>query len=157
MKLCLLTLMVSFGLCVAIAQGGRHTVESLSWISGSWEMNMRGRIVTEHWMKPSGKMIMGTSHSVKDGKTYEYEFIRLVENDAGTIEYIARPSGQEGASFALIELDERKAVFENLQHDFPQRIIYSRISSDSLVARIEGVKDGKLRVVDFSYRRVQCD
>lgn len=157
MKLCLLAFMVSFGLCVAIAQGSRHTVESLSWISGSWEMNVRGRVVTEHWMKPSGKMMMGTSHSVKDGKTYEYEFIRLVENDAGTIEYIARPSGQEGASFALIELDERKAVFENLQHDFPQRIIYSRISSDSLVARIEGVKDGKLRVVDFSYRRVQCD
>lgn len=157
MKLYLLTLITSFGLCVAFAQRSRHTVESLSWISGSWEMNIRGRIVTEHWMKPSGEMMMGTSHSVKDGKTYEHEFIRIVKNDAGTIEYIARPSGQEGASFSLIELDERKAVFENLQHDFPQRIIYRRISSDSLIARIEGVRDGKLRGIDFPYRKIPCD
>ncbi len=157
MKLYLLTLITSFWLCVAFAQVSRHTVESLSWISGSWEMNIRGRVVTEHWMKPSGEMMMGTSHSVNDGKTHEYEFIRIVKNDAGTIEYIARPSGQEGASFSLIELDERKAVFENLQHNCPQRIIYRRISSDSLIARIEGVRDGKLRGIDFPYRKIPCD
>ncbi|MBX2989781.1 MAG: hypothetical protein KF749_01290 [Bacteroidetes bacterium] len=157
MKLFLPLFILSFGVCPAISQESKHTVGSLDWLSGTWEMNIRGRVVTEHWMKPSGKMMMGTSHSVKDGKTYEYEFIRLVENDAGTIEYIARPSGQEGASFSLIELDERKAVFENLRHDFPQRIIYNRISSDSLIARIEGVRDGKRRGVDFPYRRIHCD
>jgi hypothetical protein len=36
----------------------------------------------------------------------------------------------------MTENKDQKVVFENLEHDFPQRIIYSR-SGDTLTARIE--------------------
>jgi hypothetical protein len=34
-------------------------------------------------------------------------------------------------------------VFENKEHDFPQKITYTKISNDSIVAEISGMKDGK--------------
>jgi hypothetical protein len=97
------------------------------------------------------------SQTVKDGKTREYEFMRIVQNDDGSMEFISKPSGQEQTSFKLIKLEGKKAVFENALHDFPQRVIYYMIGADSLVGRIEGTMDAKARGIDFPYRRVKCD
>lgn len=151
------TIVMSLLIGVAFSgEGPKHDISSLGWIAGCWEMNHKGRVVSEQWMQPSGGTMMGMSRSVKEGRTYEYEFTRLVEMGDGSIHYIALPSGQEGASFTLVHVEEGRAVFENLKHDFPQRIIYHRISSDSLVARIEGVRAGTSRAVDYPFRRMKC-
>jgi hypothetical protein len=42
-------------------------------------------------------------------------------------------------SFKLVKLTGTVAVFENLEHDFPQRIEYS-LEGDQLTGRIEGDK-----------------
>jgi len=34
-------------------------------------------------------------------------------------------------------------IFEKPKHDFPQKITYNKISNDSLIAGISGMKDGK--------------
>ncbi len=133
------------------------SIDSLGWMAGCWEgFFLNGRTVSEQWMKPAGNVMMGMSRTVRDGKTTEYEFIRLEQSEDGAIRYIARPSNQAEAAFTLVLLQGRKAVFENPQHDFPQRIIYERISGDSLVARIEGTINGKQRWADFPYRRTSC-
>jgi hypothetical protein len=46
---------------------------------------------------------------------------------------------------------------ENLEHDFPQRVIYQRRGADSLVARIEGTTPSGSRSVDYPMRRVRCE
>jgi hypothetical protein len=46
-------------------------------------------------------------------------------------------------------------VFENLSHDFPQRVIYRRNADSSITARIEGTVNGEARGRDFPYRRCQ--
>src|SRR6202007_1922331 len=43
-------------------------------------------------------------------------------------------------------------MFENLEHDFPQRVGYRRAGS-ALTAWIEGTQDGNIRRIDFSYHR----
>jgi hypothetical protein len=48
-------------------------------------------------------------------------------------------------------------VFENPEHDFPQRVGYKRNGSDALDAWIEGRANGKSRRVDFSYQRARCE
>jgi hypothetical protein len=48
-------------------------------------------------------------------------------------------------------------VFENPEHDFPQRVGYKRNGSDALDAWIEGQANGKSRRVDFSYQRARCE
>jgi hypothetical protein len=100
---------------------------------------------------------MGMSRTVRNEKTIAFEHVRLEQSEDGSIRYVANPSGQKEAAFALVKLEGTKAVFENPAHDFPQRIIYHLLSPDSLAARVEGTINGKERSSDFPYRRVRCD
>jgi hypothetical protein len=47
-------------------------------------------------------------------------------------------------------------VFENLQHDFPQRIGYEMNGPDSLTAWIEGPHQGRQRRIGYMFRRATC-
>ena len=53
-------------------------------------------------------------------------------------------------------MTDSAVTFENLAHDFPQRVMYRRVGGDSLVARVEGTRAGRTRGVDFAYRRAAC-
>jgi hypothetical protein len=138
-------------------QQQRSRLDSLNWISGCWSGGNGVRVSLEQWMKPSGKMMLGMSRTVANGKTVEYEFLRLHEESNGDVFYTALPSGQQEASFKLVRLESRMAIFENPDHDFPQRIIYRLETDGSLKARIEGKTNGKERGVDFPMKRMQCD
>jgi hypothetical protein len=48
---------------------------------------------------------------------------------------------------------DKKFVFENITHDFPQRIIYHFVDDKNLTARIEGEVDGKMESSDFIYKK----
>ena len=71
--------------------------------------------------------------------------------------FVAHPSRQKTARFPAIRLADGEVVFENVQHDFPQRVIYRLDGPDTLRARIEGMRNGTLRGVDFPMKRVSCD
>jgi hypothetical protein len=142
---------------ISFSQNPRNDLDSLAWLAGCWEGTSAGRLVSEQWMKPLGNMMMGMSRSVKNGQTISYEQIRLERSADGVIRYVAHPSGQSETAFTLVHSGDRSAVFENLLHDFPTRIIYRRISTDSLLARIEGTVDGKPRSADFRYARAACE
>ena len=107
-------------------------------------------------MKPSGTTMLGMSHTVADGKTREFEFMRIVQEENGDIYFVATPSGQKETRFKLRSAPGTEAVFENPTHDFPQRVIYRR-EGDSLLGRIEGMTNGQQKAVDFPLKRVSCD
>ena len=153
MKAILTFLMI---ICAVAVQAQQHSIESLSWIAGCWAGTGKHES-EEQWMKPSGKMMLGMSRTVANGRVVEYEFIRMHQEENGDIFYTANPSGQEEASFKLIKLEKNLAVFENPEHDFPQRIIYKLENDGVLKARIEGKSKGKERGVDFPMKRVKCD
>lgn len=136
-------------------QEAKPAVKALGWISGCWENTRGKRYNEEHWMKASGNTMLGMSRTVNDGRTREFEYLRIHE-DKGDIYYTSKPSGQPEASFKLVSWKENEAVFENPTHDFPQRIIYRR-TGDSMQARIEGKMNGQERGVDFPFTRVKCD
>lgn len=136
-------------------QAAKPTVQSLGWISGCWENTRGNRYNEEHWMKASGNTMLGMSRTVNDGRTREFEYLRIHE-DKGDIYYTSKPSGQPEASFKLVSWKENEAVFENPTHDFPQRIIYRR-TGDTMQARIEGKMNGQERGVDFPFTRAKCD
>jgi len=70
--------------------------------------------------------------------------------------YEAHPSGQPAASFLEDAVSDSTVVFENLEHDFPQRIGYRFSSPDSLFAWIEGELSGELQRIEFFFRRAEC-
>lgn len=126
----------------------------LAWMAGCWAGGEGDRRVEEQWMAPAGGTLLGMSRTVAGGKTRAWEFMRI-EEDAGSVVFIAKPSGQEGASFPSIAVEEGRVVFENPDHDFPQRVIYQR-TDGGLLGRIEGESDGKPLSVDFPMQRTDC-
>ena len=106
-------------------------------------------------MPPAGGTMLGMSRTVARGRTVEYEFIVLRKESDGTVNYVAKPSRQSETAFKLVRAGANEAVFENPQHDFPQRILYQLKPGGQLMAAIEGTKNGKTRRVEFHYERVK--
>ena len=138
-------------------QGSAGGLEQVRWLAGCWEMQRGARSTIEMWMAPAGGLMLGASRTVTDGKVVEFERMQLAERGGGLV-YTALPSGQSEATFTSAAVSEEGFTVENLQHDFPQRIIYRRAGADSLIARIEGPgRDGGTRGVDFPMRRTGCE
>lgn len=108
-------------------------------------------------MPPAGGTMLGMSRSVRDGKTVAFEYMRIIEQEDGRLEFTASPSGQNTARFAMLSLDDREVIFENADHDFPQRIIYRLVSDEDLLGRIEGLIDGVERAGDFAMKKISCE
>ena len=85
--------------------------------------------------------MLGLNRVIRPGKRAFFEFLRIEERD-GEIAYVAQPGGGASTSFRLVSVEGTTAVFENPDHDFPQRIIY-RLDDGKLCARIEGTVDGE--------------
>jgi hypothetical protein len=130
------------------------TIDRVAWLHGCWQTTGTPNVVEEQWMAPRGGTMIGMGRTVRDGKTTEYELVVLKEQD-GRLAYEAHPSGQAPAVFLSREITDSSVVFENAQHDFPQRVGYRR-SESGLAAWIEGTVKGQMRHIDFNYARVAC-
>lgn len=133
----------------------KPTVAALAWLAGTWSFERNGRTVTERWTEPAGGMMIGTSQTIAKERTVEYEFVVLRADGEGNLLYVAKPSGQPEATFKLVRLTAREVMFENPTHDYPQRISYELKEDGTLLAAIDGAKNGKARRVEFHYRRVK--
>jgi len=157
---CVLAATVLLMVAAAVsAQESKASIRALGWMAGCWEMNNkeRGLSITEMWMKPEGGMMIGAGRTVKGGKTVDFEFLRIVQDETG-IAYVPKPAAnKEETIFKLIKSSANEVIFENPTHDFPQRIIYRQTKPDTLSARIEGTANGKVRGMDFPYTRARCE
>lgn len=125
-----------------------QSLSQLDWLRGSWTQEKDGSVVQESWLAAPDVMVgVNLSRTVNASS---FEFLRVVEHQ-GQITYLASPSGQAPTAFKLKELKGQRVVFENLAHDFPQRILYWKESDGSLRARVEGRINGKLRAMDWHF------
>jgi hypothetical protein len=139
----------------ASAAGPAARVTRLAWLAGCWEQAAGPRLVEEQWTRPRGGLMLGSGRTVRADSLVEYEQTRIFERGGRRV-YGAHPAGQAAAEFESIELSDSAVTFENPGHDFPQRVMYRRHGADSLIGRVEGKRDGRLRGVDFPYARVAC-
>ena len=105
-------------------------------------------------MKPAGGTMLGMGRTVRGGKTTEFEFLQIREVN-GKLAYVAKPSGQTESTFPVKSLTDAEVVFEDLAHDFPQRIIYRRQADGSLTASVEGTRNGLAGGIVYPYKRCQ--
>ncbi len=131
------------------------TVTQLGWLAGCWEQADGPRLIEEQWMRPRAGLMLGISRTVVNDSLREYEQVAVFER-SGHLVYAATPARQPPAEFESLTVSDSAVTFENLVHDFPQRVSYRSRGPDSLVARIEGIRNGRLRGVDFPYRRAAC-
>lgn len=134
-------------------------------MSGCWERrdDAKKLIISEQWMSPEGTSIIGMARTVRNGKTTDWEFMRIEERADGMY-FVAKPRANPAETdFKLVchvrNLSGMKEyaqfTFENKAHDFPQRVIYYT-SDEKLSARIEGTIQGKLKSIEFPMTRTKC-
>jgi uncharacterized protein DUF6265 len=141
-------------LIVAPNTAAASGIERVAWLQGCWSSTSGTRVIEEQWTAPRGGAMLESGRTTDRDTLVEYEFVVIRERGDGLV-YIAHPSGQPSAEFPSKTMTGDGVVFENLQHDFPQRVGYQR-QGDRLNAWIEGTRDGRTRRVDFAYRRVDC-
>ena len=147
------------GVGQSVSETAKVGIDSIGFMRGCWaiERPERKTRIEEQWMAPAGGTMIGMSRTVKDGKTNGWEYMRIEAGDSG-IFFVSKPKeNKEETSFKLKTSAANELVFENPDHDFPQRVIYRANGSDTLNARIEGTQKGKSSGVDFPYKRVKCD
>lgn len=140
-------------------KGGKRApppaIAKLGWLAGKWRMEVQGRVIDEEWMAPAAGVMLGMARTVVRGKATEHEFMQVREGPGGALFFIAQPSGQKEAAFQIKSLTDTEVLFENTEHDFPQRIRYTHRADDTMLAAIEGVApDGTPKRIEFSYRRI---
>ncbi len=131
-------------------------IEDLAWLTGCWASTTGEPGSGEQWSAPAGGSMLGTGRTIKDSKTVAYEFLVIHETSDGGVVYIASPNGEGKTAFGLVFLEKRAAIFENPNHDFPQRLIYKLEQDGTLSARIEGKVKDEQRGVGFAMKKVSC-
>ena len=139
-----------------VSTHGAAPIDRFAWVTGCWASDRGNTVVEEQWMAARGGSMLGMSRTIKDGRLLDYELL-IVKAEGDRLAYEAHPSGQLMATFLeASSSDSTQVIFEDLGHDFPHRIGYRSLRPDSAVAWVEGVRNGKVRRIDFLYRRVSC-
>jgi len=134
------------------------SIDALSWLAGCWEGKVNERDFREEWLPLRGDIMIGASQTALQGKTQDFEYLRL-EPRADGIYYVAAPSGKNEEAFRLSgkRLDGTDEIFTfEGPREFPQRIIYRRASEGWLYVHVEGKVGGAQRRVIYPMRRVDC-
>ncbi|HEY8573183.1 DUF6265 family protein [Phenylobacterium sp.] len=140
-------------LIAALALDGAAEVAKLEWMAGSWVSERDGVVVRETWLAPRDGAMAGAAQTNQPGRKPSIEFTRITAEPAG-VTFTAIVGSQPPTPFVLKPGADGEAVFENLAHDFPQRVIYRRCGAD-LCARVEGQVKGKLQGDEWRYTRIK--
>lgn len=126
-------------------------IDSVTWLIGTWENNTAKGSVYESWTRVNNIELAGKSFKVHEEDTVVFETIKLIEEN-NVLYYLPVVKNQNDGRpvrFTSKKVTKNELVFENLAHDFPQRIVYT------LVAVISGTINGSNRSMVFPMKRVK--
>lgn len=119
------------------------------WMTGAWERSDGENWADEYWTPPRAGIMIGAGRSGKGEKLEFWEHMRIVRDANGNLSFWAIASDQKPVRFCATKNTAEQIVFENPQHDYPQRIHYWRAGKE-LKAQISMI-DGS-RSVNYSFK-----
>jgi hypothetical protein len=136
----------------AQAGAGEATVRDLAFLSGCWAGRMGPLDMREQWTEAHGGVMLWTTRFFREGRLADFEFGMVVEEDGVPVMWPYPRGSRSEHGFPLVSTDA-EYVFENLEHDFPVRIVYARDGENGLSPRIEGRDGGG---TGWTLERVAC-
>ena len=119
------------------------------WMTGAWERSDSDSWADEYWTPPRAAIMIGASRSGKGETLQFWEHMRIVREADGTLAFWAVSADQKPVRFVATQKSPEEIIFENSDHDYPQRIRYWR-EGKLLRAQIS-LLDGS-KPVDFQFR-----
>lgn len=154
-KTTLILLLLAIVSCKNSEKDEKDKIKSANWLLGKWSTKTADGDLSEKWIQLNDSTFQGESFFIKGKDTLHFESILLQQNGEELI-YNATVKGQnenKAVAFKMTAGTEKQLVFENPKHDYPQKITYSLINKDSLVASISGVQLGKPSAEKFGMKR----
>jgi len=126
----------------------------LKLFAGKWKMDVANTEIFEEWTVVNDDELIGKSYSVENGTETIIETLYL-KKFGEQWAYIAIPSEQSITLFALTVYTPKKLIFENKEHDFPQRISYEFHKGGKMTAAIEGLVDADMKRKEFTFQLLE--
>ena len=149
----ILILALTFTSCLKSKEVSKIVVAD--WLLGNWENKSDDGDLLETWKKVNDSLYDGESYFIKGKDTLHFEKIQMKQKGEA-LYYIATIKGQNNdkpVTFKHNDTIEKQLVFENPKHDYPQRIVYSQITKDSIIIQISGIQQGKPSSERFSMKK----
>lgn len=130
-------------------------LDKMNWLLGHWEQKLPDGTLIENWEIANDSTFTGQSYFINSKDTVHFESIKLVQKEEQLI-YIATVLGQnndEPVNFKQTTDAENVFTFENLKHDYPQKIVYKKINDINLIATISGKQLGKESQESYPMRK----
>lgn len=120
----------------------------LDWLSGCWQSESGD--AREVWSGSEDGYYFGYAVTLQEGQVVFFEQMRI---DPGAQPvFNAYPAGQGPSAFPAMEQTAQSITFANDQHDYPQKIRYTR-SGNALNAVISLIDDSRPGTFDY----VRCN
>ena len=155
MKKTILILVIAFTFASCGKSKEVSKIAVADWLLGNWENKSTNGNLSETWKKVNDSVYDGESYFIKGKDTLHFEKIQIKQIGEALF-YIATVKGQnndKAVTFKHNDTIAKQLVFENPKHDFPQKIVYSQITKDSIVIQISGIQQGKPSSERFSMKK----
>jgi len=155
MKQMNLFILFLFFIIISCTADYKYGIEQVEWLLGSWENRIPQGTTIESWQKLNDTSLTATSFLVTKTDSVLIGKIKIVQknNNLFYIPSVVNQNEGKAIEFELTKATLNSMTFENSEHDFPQKISYTKINNDSLVAVIYGISDGKEKSIQFPMKR----
>lgn len=136
-------------------QPGENYFSQFYALEGTWLMKTGKGFIGETWKKTDKKSLQSKGFFIhgKDTSVNERVLLRQRKDGIFFTSTVEDQNNRMPVDFKLKSVANKTFVFENLEHDFPKRIVYEVIGKDSLHAWIDDGKNGSARRQDFYYKK----
>lgn len=143
---------------ILFPSSGYDRMQPFLWLKGSWKSATSRSTITESWSPKNDSTFYGESTITRsNGESKLRETIELVWRE-GSYYYIPVAIGQNNdhpVPFRITSFGDTGFVAENAEHDFPKRIIYTKVHNDSLHAVVDDGEDNSEKRFTFYFSRVK--
>ena len=139
----------------------KSVLDNFAWLEGRWRGEWGPRIAEQAWLGPKAGEMLGVFRLVERDKTLVIELFSLVEKSDGVDLYFRHFTPQlllwEKSDAAVLNLSKSDATtfdFENPLNAMPKRSIFTRVDTDTYIARSELIPDnGEPQIIEITYHR----
>jgi Domain of unknown function (DUF6265) len=139
----------------------KSVLDNFAWLEGRWRGEWGARIAEQAWLGPKAGEMLGVFRLVERDKTLVIELFSLVEKSDGVDLYFRHFTPQlllwEKSDAAVLNLSKSDSTtfdFENPLNAMPKRSIFTRVDTDTYIARSELIPDnGEPQIIEITYHR----
>ncbi|MGC4100652.1 DUF6265 family protein [Ferruginibacter sp.] len=133
----------------------RNDFKRLYALEGTWRMKTKRGLLCEEWKKINDDHLQSRGYIIRNNDTIINERVALTRqgDDIFYTSTVENQNNKQPVAFKMTKQQGNSFIFENPQHDFPKRIVYELVNTDSLHAFIDDGIDDTGHIQHFYYKR----